>query len=162
MKRALIVGTGTIAGVAAVLALNPEGAALATGALASSHSTTKGSTSTGSASNGSAPTATPSASATSGAASGTTTVQGSSVDVGYGIVQLEVTVTNGRIVDITALSLPQNDRRSADISRQAFPMLVSQALAAQNANIAGISGASYTSYGFTESLKAALVSAGLA
>jgi uncharacterized protein with FMN-binding domain len=46
------------------------------------------------------------------------------------------------------------------ISQQAVPRLVQQALAAQSSQIAGVSGASYTSYGFTESLKAALLSVG--
>ena len=84
------------------------------------------------------------------------------VDVGrgYGSIQVQATLENGRIVDVTALELPQNDGRSAMISQQAFPMLVQQALAAQSSQIAGISGASYTSTGFAESLKAALLSVG--
>jgi uncharacterized protein with FMN-binding domain len=156
MKRALIVGTGTMAGVAAVLALNPSGGVAVAGspvvkpAPATGSSSTSTSTSTGT--SGSSP--------TSGSSAASKTAAGSSVDVGYGIVQVQVTVTGGRIVDISALSLPQNDGHSARISQQAFPMLVSQALAAQSSQIAGVSGASYTSYGFAESLKAALVSAG--
>ncbi len=85
---------------------------------------------------------------------------GSSVDVGYGTVQVQATLQGGRIVDIQALALPQNDGHSARISQQAFPMLVQQALAAQSSQISGVSGASYTSYGFVQSLKAALLSAG--
>jgi len=167
MKRALIVGTGTVAGVAAVLALNPEVASVAAGATAprataaapsaatapaaGSGSASSGSTSNGSRSNGST---------SSGSTAATTTVAGSTVDVGYGTVQVQATLEGGRIVNIQALALPQNDGHSARISQQAFPMLVQQALAAQSSQISGVSGASYTSYGFVESLKAALLSAG--
>jgi uncharacterized protein with FMN-binding domain len=154
MKRALIVGGGTVMGVAAVLALNPDGVATTPVAHATSQGTTKtaGTSSSGTTSSGST-----SGSSTS---SGSTTVAGSAVDVGYGTVQVQVTLTSGRIVDITALSLPQNDMRSSMISQRAFPELVSQALQAQSSQVAGVSGASYTSQGFVESLRAALTQAG--
>ena len=48
------------------------------------------------------------------------------------------------------------------ISQNAFPTLEQQAIAAQSADIAGVSGASYTSAGFAESLRDALTQAGLA
>ncbi len=160
MKRALVVTTGTIAGVAAVLALNPDAATstTATATKTSTSSSSTGSSTTNGATTGSAP------SAAAGSTATAQTYTGPSVDVGrgYGSVQLEVTVTDGRIVDITALALPDNDHKSAQISNQAFPYLVEEAIAAQSADIAGISGASYTSYGFVESLRAALVEAGLA
>ena len=161
MKRALVVGTGTVAGVAAVLALNPEVASVAAGttttrataaapAAATEPAGASGSTSSRSTSSGS----------TSSRSTAATTIAGSTVDVGYGTVQVQATLEGGRIVDIQALALPQNDGHSARISQQAFPMLVRQALAAQSSQISGVSGASYTSYGFVESLKAALLSAG--
>ena len=146
MKRALIVGTGTVAGVAAVLALNPAGAST-TGSGPTSGTTNRSAAAAGT-------------SGSTSTSSGTTSATGSAVDVGYGTVQVEATLQGGRIVDIQALALPQNDGHSARISQQAFPMLVQQALAAQSSQIAGISGASYTSSGFVESLKAALLSVG--
>jgi uncharacterized protein with FMN-binding domain len=85
---------------------------------------------------------------------------GSAVDVGYGIVQVQATVSGGRLVDVQAVQLPQSDPRSVSISSQAWPLLVQEALQAQSAQIAGVSGASYTSYGFAESLKAALLALG--
>jgi uncharacterized protein with FMN-binding domain len=163
MKRALIVGTGTVMGVAAVLALNPDGASVAAGLPTAngSGSTTTGTTTSGTTNPGSGSTATPKASATSGSgAAAATSATGTGVDVGYGIVQVKVSLTDGTITAIDAVQLPQNDGHSARISRQAWPMLVQQALTAQSSQISGISGASYTSYGFTESLKAALVSLG--
>ena len=80
--------------------------------------------------------------------------------MGYGIVQVEAVIKGGKLVDVQAISLPNNDGHSARISQQAFPMLVKQAIAAQSANISGIGGASYTSYGFQQSLAAALSDAG--
>jgi uncharacterized protein with FMN-binding domain len=147
MKRALVVGTGTLAGVAAVLALNPDGAAT---------------TVAGGARPASASSSTSAGSSTTSDPAGTQTATGSVVDVGrgYGSIQVQATLENGRIVDIAALAVPQNDGRSAMISQQSVPMLVQQAVAAQSAQIAGISGASYTSWGFAESLKAALLSVG--
>jgi len=156
MKRALVVGTGTVMGIAAVLALNPDGtvpspAASATSPTSSSSGTDAGSSGT-------------SSSGTSSGSSGTQTYTGSTVDVGhgYGNIAVEVTVTGGRIVDITALEVPQNDHRSAMISQTSFPSLKQEAIAAQSADISGVSGASYTSAGFAESLRSALTQAGLA
>lgn len=161
MKRALLVGTGTVAGVAAVLALNPEvGSVSAQGttpAVVRPSTATPGSAS---GSSGSGSSASSSGSTSGASTAGSTTVTGSSVDVGYGTVQVQATLQAGRIVDIQALALPQNDGHSARISQQAFPMLVQQALAAQSSQVSGVSGASYTSYGFVQSLKAALLSAG--
>lgn len=151
MKRAILVGTGTVAGVAAVLALNPDGSTTAVGLTrpASAQAPAR----SGSSGSGTSTT-------TGGTAAATTTATGSAVDVGYGTVQVQASLSGGRIVDIQALSLPQSDGHSAMISQQAFPMLVQQALAAQSSQIAGISGASYTSYGFEQSLRAALLSVG--
>ncbi len=162
MKRAILVGGGTLAGVAAVLALNPDAASTATASAAKTHASSG--TSAGS-SSASGTTATPSASATSGSSSAADgTYTGDVVDVGrgYGDVQVEITVTGGRVVDVQALAVPQNDPRSAQISNVAVPYLVDQALQAQSADVAGVSGATYTSVGFASSLKSALVAAGLA
>lgn len=173
MKRAVIVGTGTVMGVAAVLALNPDGtiASPAASAVSSSSSSgttagsssgsTSGSTSSGSSSSGSSSGSSSSGSSSSGA-SGTYT--GTTVDIGhgYGSIAVEVTVSGGRIVDITTLEVPQNDHRSAMISQMSVPTLKQQAIAAQSADISGVSGASYTSAGFAESLRDALAQAGLA
>ena len=163
MKRAALVGAGTLAGLAAIIALNPEGATTTAAAAGTSSSTGSAAAraSTGSSSSGSTGTSTGSSSSSS-VQDGTYT--GTAVDVGrgYGTVQVQATVTGGRLVDITALAVPSNDPRSSQISSQAVPMLVQQAISAQSASIGGVSGATYTSTGFAESLRAALVQAGLA
>ena len=177
MKRALIIGTGTVMGVAAVLALNPDGGAAASGNLpnigssstsgtttAAGSTTNAGATSTagsGSSSNAaSSPNSGSSSNSSSASSSSSKTATGSAVDVGYGIVQVKAIIKAGKLVDVQALSLPNNDGHSARISQQAFPMLAQQAIAAQSANVSGIGGASYTSYGFQQSLSSALSKAG--
>lgn len=157
MKRAMLVGGGTLAGVAAVLALNPDSTGTATAS--SAHSSVSAGTTSGSTGTG---TSGSSSSGSTTAADGTYTGDVVDVGQGYGNVQVEITVAGGRIVDVTALETPQNDRRSSQISSVAIPYLVDQALTAQSADVAGVSGATYTSGGFASSLKSALVAAGLA
>ena len=106
--------------------------------------------------------ATPSATKTT-AAPTTKNVSGSftgdAVNVGYGIVQVQITVSNGKITDAQAISAPsgRNDRWT----QMSVPVLRQKTLAAQGSNITGVSGASYTSYGWWKSLVSALSKAGL-
>jgi uncharacterized protein with FMN-binding domain len=87
---------------------------------------------------------------------GTETVDGDPIDTFYGTVQIALVVQNGKIVDVQELQMPSDRRLSQQISAQAGPMLRSQALRSQSADINGVSGASYTSYGFWKSLQSAL------
>jgi len=89
------------------------------------------------------------------------TVDGPVVDTRYGPVQVEVVVDGGRITDVKALEFTSEARRSQSISQQALPMLRDEVLSAQSANIDTISGATYTSDAYGQSLQAALDSAGL-
>jgi uncharacterized protein with FMN-binding domain len=81
------------------------------------------------------------------------------VNVSYGNVQVQITVTNGKITDAQALIAPtgKNDK----YTRMALPQLKQQTLAAQSTTIQGASGASYTTYGWRKSLQGAMVKAGL-
>jgi uncharacterized protein with FMN-binding domain len=87
------------------------------------------------------------------------TFTGPVVDVSYGNVQVQITVTDGKITDAQALIAPtgKNDK----YTRMALPKLKEQTLAAQSTNIQGASGASYTTYGWRKSLQGAMVKAGL-
>jgi len=145
MKRALLIATGTVGGLGAVLAVTPPQF-----------------TSTENSSLAMAGTVSPAASATTPAqatksVSGTFT--GDSVDVKYGFVQVKITVVNGKITEAQAVQAPsgKNDRWT----QKAVPVLRQQTLTAQSANITGASGASYTSYGWYTSLASALAKAGL-
>lgn len=67
-----------------------------------------------------------------------------------------MTFTNGKITDVKALQLPFDRRRSAEISQYVEPYLRSEALQAQSAQIDLISGATYTSTSYAESLQSAI------
>lgn len=99
-------------------------------------------------------------SSTPAGASGTTTVNGTAVNDGYGPVQVQVKASAGKIVDVTTLALPQ-DRHSQQINSAAVPQLRQEALTAQNAHINTVSGATLTSQAYTQSLQAALDAAHL-
>jgi uncharacterized protein with FMN-binding domain len=101
------------------------------------------------------PTAAPTAPAQKGiAASGDVT--GPVEDTPFGSVQVQVKVQSGRIVDIVALQLPNDRRRSAQISQYVAPILHDEALAAQSSQIDLISGATWTSGAYQASLQGAL------
>jgi uncharacterized protein with FMN-binding domain len=158
MKRSPIVLLGTVAGVAGVLMLNPNGQTLmasATPETGSGSGTDATNTASSGASN-SASNSTPAASTTKTATGATGTATGDAVYVRYGYVQLEVTVENGTITQINEVQMPDQDGRSMMISQQAGPMLQSQVLKAQSAKINGVSGATYTSVGYQKSLQSAL------
>lgn len=106
-------------------------------------------------SSASTPTPTPTAPAQAGGGtSGTFT--GNLIRTPYGPVQVAIVVKGGKITDVQELQLPSDRRLSQQISDYAGPILRSQTLSAQSANINGVSGASYTSEGFYESLQSAL------
>jgi hypothetical protein len=93
---------------------------------------------------------------TSAPPSGNRTVAGPVVSTDYGDVQVRVTLQGSRIVDVQALQLPSDRSRSVRISQEAGPILRQEALQAQSANIDLVSGASYTSQGYAQSLQGAL------
>jgi uncharacterized protein with FMN-binding domain len=91
----------------------------------------------------------------------TGTFKGDTSQTRWGPVQVEIVVTNGKITDVKTLQYPNGDRRSQNISSQVIPWLQEETLQVQSANISGISGATYTSMGFQNSLASALQKAGL-
>jgi len=83
-------------------------------------------------------------------------VDGDSVSTPYGDVQVEVTLSAGRITAVRALQYPQQSGRDQEINSQAIPQLESQVLSAQSARVDGVSGATYTTQGYLGSLQSAL------
>jgi uncharacterized protein with FMN-binding domain len=81
---------------------------------------------------------------------------GNAIQIPFGTVQVQVTMQNGTITDVQALQLPNDRGHSAEVSAYAGPQLRSEALQAQSAQIDTISGATYTSYGYQQSLQSAL------
>lgn len=147
LRRIIILITGTIAGVAAVVSYHPPhlGAVSTVGSAAPTSvappktaQPTTGSTSTGS-----------------------SVVAGDTAQTQWGPVQVEISLTAGKITSVRALQFPNGDRRSQSISQQAIPYLIQQTLATNSANVVGVSGASYTSDGWRRSLASARSKAGI-
>lgn len=87
---------------------------------------------------------------------GARTLTGPAVQTLFGTVQVKVSLTNGRITAVQALQLPHDFALSQQISAYAGPLLRAEALRAQSARIDVVSGATYTSDGYRQSLQAAL------
>ncbi|MFI0574363.1 FMN-binding protein [Streptomyces tendae] len=94
-----------------------------------------------------------------GAGQGTQVLTGDAAQTQYGPVQVRVTVSGGRITDVEALQAPKGGR-SDQVTADAVPKLNQAAVAAGNADIDAVSGATYTSAGYTQSLQSALDRAG--
>lgn len=99
-----------------------------------------------------APSSTPSSTATTS----TKTITGAAAQTRCGPVQVQITVTNGKLTAVTAVEYPNNDPRDAQINSYAIPQLNPRALQAGSADINVISGATYTSTGYITSLQSAL------
>ena len=168
MKRILLIAGGTVGGLGAVLAITPPqltststvsdmpGASIPTAATPSAVSTPKATSKATTSSKQTTKAPTPAAPVNK-SVNGTFT--GSAVDVGYGTVQVKITVVNGKITDAQAVQAPsgRNDR----YTNMSVPVLRERTLTAQSANINGVSGASYTSFGWYTSLVVALKQAAL-
>ncbi len=87
------------------------------------------------------------------------TYTGSQADASYGIIQVQAIITNGKISDVKFLSYPNDRQHSIQVSNYAMPILKREAIAVQSENVDTVSGASYTSAAFIESLGIALAKA---
>jgi len=112
-------------------------------------------------SSGSASSSGSSGSSSSSNSSASGTYKGNTVQTRFGPVQVQITVANGKITDVTALQLTNTDGKSIQISNRAAPLLRSKVLAAQSANVQTVSGATITSDAYLTSLQAALDAANL-
>ncbi|MGA2513018.1 MAG: FMN-binding protein [Candidatus Limnocylindrales bacterium] len=88
-------------------------------------------------------------------------VAGSAIQIPYGTVQVQVTFQNGQITDVQPLQMPNDRSLSQQIAQYAAPQLRSEVLAAQSAQVNTISGATYTSLGYLQSVQSALDQAGV-
>lgn len=123
-----------------------------------------GSTGSGSTGSGSTGSGTTGSSSTGSGTTGSAkdgTYAGQTAQTQYGPVQVQITVSGGKLTDVTALQLTNDGGRSVQISQQAAPILRQEALQAQSAQIQAVSGATYTSEGYVTSLQSALDQAGL-
>ncbi|MGK3206848.1 FMN-binding protein [Amycolatopsis sp. MEPSY49] len=97
-------------------------------------------------------TAAPPASGTAGAG----TFTGDAADTRYGPVQVRITVAGGKITDAQAIEYPQESGRDVRINSEAVPELNQETLQTQTAQIDTVSGATYTSEGYQQSLQSAI------
>ncbi|MGW7242307.1 FMN-binding protein [Streptomyces sp. NPDC054804] len=155
LRRIMLASAATVSGMVMLLALKPhttptvisDSAAPAPSAGASdSPGASSGSGSSGKSGSGS---------------SGTRTVTGDTVQTRWGPVQVKVTIKSGKITDVTAVQYPTENPRDQQINSYAIPQLRRETLTAQSAQIDTVSGATYTSEGYQQSLQSALDSAGL-
>lgn len=160
MKRSFYVITGTGVGLVGVLSFQSSPAKVTLG----SSLPTSGSTAT---STSSSPTTSPAASSTTAAptttaAAGPASATGPTVNYYFGTLAVTVTASGHKITNVTVSSLNDGgNSRSASIDQYAIPILEQETMQAQSGNIQNVSGASYTSAGFTQSLQSALSKLGI-
>jgi uncharacterized protein with FMN-binding domain len=88
-------------------------------------------------------------------------VTGDTAQTRWGPVQVQLTVQNGTITDVSVVQYPNGNGRDRQINATAVPILVQETLSAQSAHIDMVSGATVTSDGYLTSLQSALDQAGL-
>jgi uncharacterized protein with FMN-binding domain len=83
-------------------------------------------------------------------------ITGNVANTVYGPVQVQVVVKATRIVKVSILEQPASTEHDLQIGQIAFPRLIGETLTAQSARIDTVSGATYTSGGYIQSLQSAL------
>ncbi|WP_369239287.1 FMN-binding protein [Streptomyces sp. R21] len=156
LRRITMAAASTVTGVVLLLSLKPHTPPTVADTSSSSSSSSSSQSPSDSSSSSSS-----SGSSGGSKSTGTKTVTGDTVQTRWGPVQVRVTVKNGRITDVTAVTYPQENPKDQEINSYAIPQLRREALAAQSASIDSVSGATYTSDGYKQSLQSALDSAGL-
>lgn len=84
------------------------------------------------------------------------TYTGLVTDAQWGNVQVQATVSGGQITDVKFLQYPNDRERSIEINSYADPILIQEAVQAQNAQVDIVSGATDSSEAFMQSLQDAL------
>jgi uncharacterized protein with FMN-binding domain len=169
MRRTPIVVTATVAGLAGVLAFHTTPARLNLGSPstplepAQNPSPDPTASQPDSAASTSPASTSPASTKPGGTKTGgTRTADGPVVNYNYGNLSVSVTVSGSKITKVGIASLDDfGDARSEEIDQDSIPILEQQAVQAQSADIQGVSGASYTSEGFEQSLQAALRTLGV-
>ena len=164
MRRVILAVTGTIAGLVALLSFKshvPSAPVAATvggsgGTAASSPSSSSSSSSSSGGQTEVVPGAFPQGSIARNLPAGEAAVDGKVASTAYGPVQIQLIKKDTKIVKVAVLVQPTNTLHDVQIGEFAFPKLISETLAAQNGKIDAVSGATYTSAGYIQSLQSAL------
>lgn len=168
MKRTILALLGTVTGLVMLLSFKSHPVSLAATPGAGVSTTAPQTSGDSGGTSAATPTTAPSSSSangsgssTSSTSSGTKTVTGDAVDTRFGPVQVQITVTSGKVTSVQAVEYPQENPRDQQINSYAIPALNQEATSAGSASIDTISGATYTSDGYIQSLQSALDKAGL-
>jgi uncharacterized protein with FMN-binding domain len=166
MRRTPIVITATVAGLAGVLAFHTTPSRLNPISLGPTPTPNPAASGPGGGAEGASSPSQPDPTASTNPAStkrgGTKTADGPVVNYNYGNLSVSVTVSGSKITRVGIASLDDfGVPRSEEIDQQSIPILEQEAVQSQSANIQGVSGASYTSQGFEQSLQAALRTLGV-
>ncbi|WP_208779645.1 FMN-binding protein [Streptomyces griseorubiginosus] len=140
IRRVVLASAATVSGVVLLLSLKPASDPNAQAAGAAPQQTAGAQ-------------ASPQGGTGSGTASGT--IDGNVAQTQYGNVQVRLTVANGKITKAEAIQAPKggtSDQKTA----LSIPKLTQETVAAQSAQIDAVSGATYTSNGYKQSLQSAL------
>jgi uncharacterized protein with FMN-binding domain len=165
MRRAVLTLGGTVAGLAALLSYKSHSGAIAAAEGTPANAGTSAATAAPVASRpavtptvaASRPAGTKAAASSSAApAAATRTVTGTVANTQYGPMQVQLTLAGQKITKVTVLQQTDSGSQSSEIDSFAIPKLTSETLAAQSARIDAVSGASYTSSGYIQSLQSAL------
>ena len=161
MRRIVLWGLSTLSALVALLGYHTStSSVMATAPGVAFSGSLRAQATTGSGSSGGAP----ESGSSSGSGSASTTasqVAGDTVQTRYGPVQVQVAVSGSTITDVAVLQYPDGDGRSVQINQYALPQLINETLDAQGSGISMVSGATYTSQGYLQSLQSALDQAGL-
>ena len=161
MKRIVLFGLSTLSSLVLLFGYStstsgPLGASSQTAILG-----TPATTSTGKSSSSSTPSATPSSGGSTKTTTTSSKVTGSVAQTQWGPVQVQLTVTSGKITDISVIQYPNGNGRDQEINSYALPILMQETVQKQSAQIDMVSGATITSGGYVESLQSALDKASL-
>jgi uncharacterized protein with FMN-binding domain len=89
------------------------------------------------------------------------TVTGAVAQTRWGPVQIRLTIAGGQITKVGVLQYPNGNSLDLQIANYAFPRLIQQTISTQGAHVDMVSGATYTSTGYLQSLQSALDQANL-
>lgn len=148
MRKIVVAVMGTLSGLVMLFGYHTS-----TNSSSAAAVTSAGETSTGTTGSSGSTSSSGSSSSSSGS-SGTFT--GDAVDTRWGVVQVAITVSDGKITKAEAVQYPSDNRKDQEINSYAVPQLNSEVVAAQSASIDAVSGATVTSDGYLQSLQSAI------
>jgi uncharacterized protein with FMN-binding domain len=148
MRRAILAITATIAGLVALLTFKSHAPTIPTATVGGTSSSPVSETGPGA--------VVPTGSQAGSLPAGETALTGRPANTVYGPVQIQLVVRDKKIVKVSILQQPDGTIHDLQIGQFAFPQLIKETLSAQSDKVDAVSGASYTSAGYIQSLQSAL------